>query len=112
LGAGAGLFVHNGTARTAGAAPAVAERSSSRTVQPRVSPRRPAQAVVTAGPSRIGIPRLHLKSRVFPAVELDRGPAWWPITGRPGGGGTIAVAGHPTTHSHPSDVPEHLRTRA
>lgn len=47
------------------------------------------------------IPRLHLKSRIFASSRLDRGPAWWPITGRPGGGDTVAVAGHRTTHSRP-----------
>ena len=47
------------------------------------------------------MPRLHLKSRIFDSAHLNRGPAWWPITGRPGGGDTIAIAGHRTTHSRP-----------
>jgi sortase A len=53
------------------------------------------------GPPKISIPRLHLRSRVYPLAELDRGPAWWRITGRPGGGDTVAIAGHRTTHTHP-----------
>jgi sortase A len=52
-----------------------------------------------AGPPRIAIPILHLQTRV--GTSLGRGPAWWPITGRPGGGDTIAIAGHRTTHTHP-----------
>jgi LPXTG-site transpeptidase (sortase) family protein len=45
------------------------------------------------------IPRLGLSQRV--TWNVDRGPAWWPITGRPGGGDTIAIAGHRTTHTKP-----------
>jgi LPXTG-site transpeptidase (sortase) family protein len=51
------------------------------------------------GAARINIPRLHLRATV--GRSLDQGPAWWPVTGRPGGGDTIAIAGHRTTHSHP-----------
>lgn len=51
------------------------------------------------GPSLINIPRIHLKARI--GTDLDEGPAWWPVTGRPGGGDTIAVAGHRTTHTRP-----------
>jgi sortase A len=50
-------------------------------------------------PARIVIPRLHLKAPI--GTNLDSGPIWWPVTGRPGGGDTIAVAGHRTTHTHP-----------
>jgi sortase A len=50
-------------------------------------------------PARINIPRLHVKETV--GTSLDKGPAWWPVTGRPGGGDTIAIAGHRTTHTHP-----------
>lgn len=50
-------------------------------------------------PARIVIPRLHLKAPI--GTNLDKGPTWWPVTGRPGGGDTIAVAGHRTTHTHP-----------
>ena len=47
----------------------------------------------------ISIPRLDLKARI--GTSLNKGPAWWPVTGRPGGGDTIAIAGHRTTHTHP-----------
>jgi LPXTG-site transpeptidase (sortase) family protein len=47
----------------------------------------------------INIPGLGLKATI--GTSLNRGPAWWPVTGRPGGGDTIAIAGHRTTHSRP-----------
>ena len=53
----------------------------------------------TYAPARINIPRLHVKAEV--GTSLNGGPAWWPVTGRPGGGDTIAIAGHRTTHTHP-----------
>jgi sortase A len=53
----------------------------------------------TETPTQITIPRLHLKTEI--GTDLSNGPAWWPITGRPGGGDTIAVAGHRTTHTRP-----------
>jgi sortase A len=53
----------------------------------------------TYAPARINIPRIHLKAQV--GTSLNEGPAWWPITGRPGGGDTVAIAGHRTTHTHP-----------
>lgn len=49
--------------------------------------------------ARINIPRLHLKVPI--GTSLKKGPAWWPITGRPGGGDTIAIAGHRTTYTRP-----------
>lgn len=110
VGTGAGVTAH-ARLKTSDVAPAAA---TSRTVaQPKVRnlahvvvERRP---VVKAGPATISIPRLHLKSRVFPAKELNLGPAWWPITGRPGGGDTVAIAGHRTTHTHPFYYLEELR---
>lgn len=57
----------------------------------------------------LGIPRLHLRSRIFPASRLEAGPAWWPVTGRPGGGDTVAVAGHRTTHTRPFYFLERVR---
>ena len=45
------------------------------------------------------IPRLGLNERV--TWDVDDGPAWWPVTGRPGGGDTIAIAGHRTTYTRP-----------
>jgi sortase A len=60
----------------------------------------PAAPVVQVdSPARINIPQLHLKFEV--GKKIDDGPAWWPVTGRPGGGDTIAIAGHRTTHTHP-----------
>jgi sortase A len=50
-------------------------------------------------PARVSIPQLHLKVEV--GNKVDDGPAWWPVTGRPGSGDTIAIAGHRTTHTHP-----------
>jgi len=55
----------------------------------------------------INIPRLDLKARI--GTSLNKGPAWWPVTGRPGGGDTIAIAGHRTTHTHPFYWLERLR---
>jgi sortase A len=62
---------------------------------------RPAAARPKAvpGPALINIPRIHLKATI--GTSLDLGPAWWPVTGRPGGGDTIAIAGHRTTHTRP-----------
>lgn len=34
-------------------------------------------------------------------MVLNDGPAFWPITGRPGDGDTIAIAGHRTTYTAP-----------
>ena len=82
--------------------------SSSEPAQLSVSPKRepeskPQVAAPTPrpvlGPPRISIPRLDLVARI--GTSLNRGPAWWPVTGRPGGGDTIAVAGHRTTHTRP-----------
>lgn len=50
-------------------------------------------------PARISIPKLGLTARI--GTNLDSGPIWWPVTGRPGGGDTVAIAGHRTTHTHP-----------
>jgi LPXTG-site transpeptidase (sortase) family protein len=104
LGAGAGLFVHTGMAREA--EPEAAARSRTQARQVRLLPALPsrprvAQHATRSAPSSLWIPRLHLKSRIFASARLDSGPAWWPITGRPGAGDTIAVAGHRTTHSRP-----------
>ncbi len=81
-------------------------------VQP---PIRPVHAAGLARPSSpaasaptLNIPRLHLKTTI--GRSLDNGPAWWPITGRPGGGDTIAIAGHRTTHTRPFYWLERLRS--
>lgn len=47
----------------------------------------------------LSIPRLRLSEPI--GTNVDRGPAYWPETGRPGGGTTIAIAGHRTTHGGP-----------
>jgi sortase A len=47
----------------------------------------------------ISIPKLRLKTGI--GTDVDDGPAWWPVTGRPGGGDTVAIAGHRTTHTRP-----------
>ena len=60
------------------------------------------------GPPLLTIPRLDLKARI--GTDLERGPAWWPVTGRPGGGDTVAVAGHRTTFTRPFYWLERLRT--
>jgi LPXTG-site transpeptidase (sortase) family protein len=57
--------------------------------------------------ARINIPRLRLKAKI--GMSLTKGPAWWPVTGRPGGGDTIAIAGHRTTHTRPFYWLERLR---
>ncbi|HUF02017.1 MAG TPA: class E sortase [Gaiellaceae bacterium] len=59
------------------------------------------------GPARISIPRLRLNVEI--GSDLAEGPAWWPVTGRPGGGDTIAVAGHRTTYTRPFYWLERLR---
>ena len=63
------------------------------------SPTKARMTGTSSNRARIVIPRLHLNTRV--GTNLDDGPAWWPITGRPGGNDTIAIAGHRTTHTHP-----------
>jgi LPXTG-site transpeptidase (sortase) family protein len=47
----------------------------------------------------INIPAIHVRDRV--TMNVNAGPAWWPTTGRPGGGDTVAIAGHRTTHTRP-----------
>ncbi|MGI8861143.1 MAG: class E sortase [Gaiellaceae bacterium] len=55
----------------------------------------------------INIPRLRLRVKI--GSNLAKGPAWWPVTGRPGGGDTVAVAGHRTTYTRPFYWLERLR---
>jgi len=49
--------------------------------------------------AQINIPAIGVRTSV--TANLNAGPAWWPDTGRPGGGNTIAIAGHRTTHTRP-----------
>jgi hypothetical protein len=103
LGAVAGFVVRTGTAGDAGPEGAPSPRAEATHVAPlraQPPPHRGTPRSERARPS-LWIPRLHLRSRIFDSSHLSRGPAWWPITGRPGGGDTIAVAGHRTTHSRP-----------
>ena len=68
----------------------------------RVSVRPPDRAAPQTNASEapmLNVPRLHLRARI--GRDLDDGPAWWPVTGRPGRGDTIAIAGHRTTHTRP-----------
>ena len=67
-----------------------------------------APAVDPTAPALINIPKLHVKEKI--GTDLDDGPAWWPVTGRPGGGDTIAVAGHRTTHTRPFYWLDRLQT--
>jgi sortase A len=59
------------------------------------------------GPPQIRIPRLGLQAGI--GSDLNQGPIWWPVTGRPGGGDTIAIAGHRTTYSRPFNELDRLR---
>lgn len=59
----------------------------------------PASTPQATDHATILIPKIHVRLRVGSNVDL--GPAFWPITGRPGGGDTIAIAGHRQTHTHP-----------
>lgn len=52
-----------------------------------------------ANAATINIPKLHLHTTIH--NNIDQGPAWWPVTGRPGQNDTVAIAGHRTTHTRP-----------
>lgn len=85
------------------AQPSVAAK---RAPEPKTEIAAPTPRPIDASP-RISIPRLDLKATI--GTSLNRGPAWWPVTGRPGGGDTIAVAGHRTTHTRPFHGLDRLR---
>lgn len=55
----------------------------------------------TSAPARIYIPALSLATPVFTSTAINAGPSWWKRTGRPGGGDTVAIAGHRTTYTRP-----------
>jgi LPXTG-site transpeptidase (sortase) family protein len=93
---------------TVAQAPAALVRSPEGRIRPigtagAVSPQLP-HAV---GPPQIMIPRLGLQAGI--GSDLNQGPIWWPVTGRPGGGDTIAIAGHRTTYSRPFNELDRLR---
>ena len=112
LGLGAGFAVATEAAGDEGSPPPPPKAEPAHAVVSRVAPV-PARVVLhdRRGPSvsTLAVPRLHLRSRIFAAAELDRGPAWWPVTGRPGGGDTVAIAGHRTTHTQPFYFLDRLR---
>jgi sortase A len=67
----------------------------------------PASRLRASGPPLIRIPRLRLEAGI--GSDLNQGPIWWPVTGRPGGGDTIAIAGHRTTYTRPFNELDRLR---
>lgn len=66
-----------------------------------------ALGVTPAQAALINIPAIHVQEPI--SMNLNAGPAWWPDTGRPGSGDTIAIAGHRTTHTHPFHDLDQLR---
>jgi sortase A len=78
-------------------------------VRPAIPPRvlEPTPASRLAGPPLIEIPRLGLEAPI--GSDLNAGPIWWPVTGRPGAGDTIAIAGHRTTYTRPFSELDRLR---
>jgi sortase A len=66
---------------------------------PKPKPRPVAKKRPPSHTAHLNIPRIGVRERV--TMGLDAGPAFWPVTGRPGGGDTIAIAGHRTTHTRP-----------
>jgi LPXTG-site transpeptidase (sortase) family protein len=68
-------------------------------VEPRLQWHWPVAAHRLPSAPLLDIPKLELKTPI--GTDVDAGPAWWPVTGRPGGGDTIAIAGHRTTHTRP-----------
>lgn len=55
----------------------------------------------------INIPTIHIHQHV--TANVNAGPAWWPHTHRPGQQGTVAIAGHRTTHTKPFHDLDKLR---
>lgn len=66
-----------------------------------------ALGVTPAQAALINIPAIHVRDKV--TANVNAGPAWWPITGRPGGSDTVAIAGHRTTHTRPFHDLDKLR---
>jgi len=66
-----------------------------------------AMGVAPAQAARINIPAIHVQDKV--TMNVNAGPAWWPVTGRPGSGDTVAIAGHRTTHTRPFHDLDKLR---
>jgi sortase A len=59
--------------------------------------------------ARIEIPKIGLDAPLGVVPDLDHGPGFYPSTGRPGRGRTIAIAGHRTTHTRPFWAIDELR---
>lgn len=66
-----------------------------------------ALGVAPAQAALINIPAIHVRDQV--TMNVNAGPAWWPATGRPGDGDTVAIAGHRTTHTRPFHDLDKLR---
>lgn len=111
VGTCAGLVVRSGNAAESVAALPLAQPRTTEELRVPVPPKRAASALreASVAPARITIPRLKVKSRLFAPSQLDRGPSWWKVTGRPGGGDTVAIAGHRTTHTKPFYFLERLQ---
>jgi sortase A len=97
----------SGEAARATAVPAVAQLVRSPEGRSRPIATAPAPRPRASGPPLIRIPRLGLEAGI--GTDLNQGPIWWPVTGRPGGGDTIAIAGHRTTYTRPFNGLDQLR---
>jgi sortase A len=63
-----------------------------------------AQPATGAALGRLIIPRLGLDAVFRQGIAssvIDRGPGHYPTTSLPGHGGTVGIAGHRVTHTHP-----------
>lgn len=112
------ILIDGGTARQAAPAPGSPHAVSSPSVtnpspppipQSATSSAAGTQSVVPSPPPdnvmRLEIPTLKLKLAVLPDLtprSLSQGPAHYPQTPLPGGGGNVAIAGHRTIKSLPS----------
>jgi LPXTG-site transpeptidase (sortase) family protein len=94
------VMVLAGSSSARDAAEPVAAAPLRQIVEPRLDyPKTTVKPALLPEGALINIPRLDLKARI--GSSLNEGPAWWPVTGRPGGGDTVAIAGHRTTHTRP-----------
>jgi sortase A len=97
----------SGEAARATVVPAIAPLVRSPEGRSRPIDTAPAPQPLAPGPPLLRIPRLGLEAGI--GRNLNRGPIWWPVTGRPGGGDTIAIAGHRTTYTRPFHALDLLR---
>lgn len=111
------ILIDGGTARQAAPAPGSPHADSPSVTNPSPPPipqsatssAAGTQSVVPSPPPdnvmRLEIPTLKLKLAVLPDLtprSLSQGPAHYPQTPLPGGGGNVAIAGHRTIKSLPS----------